>query len=343
MNMNLDALRAGKPAFLARLPKVPVASAISGLIVAALILMTPNTLFEAFIVQTGLPGMIDAAAPPLGAKARIVFALIAAVIVTIGAWVALSILLRDRGGDTAYGYGHDEENGLPPRRRADSHPDHPARAPLMAHDLGAPLDLVTVAPDEPSDDFADFGPADAPAFGEPEQPFEPAPAAFDPPAEQSPRFAPEAPSWEEPFAPQPEPAQSTQSFEPPAFETPAFDPPAHNPQQAETPAGPEPEPAPEPVAQEQEPEPVFTVPLKPRPAAGEPAPEASGPQPAPPQRDVQSELGELIDRLEAGLAHRRERLNKQAQPEAAAPEAATTDGALREALDALQRLTAKGA
>ncbi|MBC7986408.1 MAG: hypothetical protein H7X93_07015, partial [Sphingomonadaceae bacterium] len=60
------------PSFMANLPKVALASAISGLIVAALILMTPNEIFEAIVVQTGLPGVLDAATPPLGARARIV-------------------------------------------------------------------------------------------------------------------------------------------------------------------------------------------------------------------------------------------------------------------------------
>ena len=51
MNMNLNAIRNGVslPNMFAKLPRIPVASAVSGLIVAALILMTPNPWFEAFI------------------------------------------------------------------------------------------------------------------------------------------------------------------------------------------------------------------------------------------------------------------------------------------------------
>lgn len=328
MNMNIDAFRTGgfTPSFLSRLPKVPTASAISGLIVAALILMTPNPLFEAFIAQTGLPGLIDAATPPLGAKARIVFALIAAAIVTVGAWTALSLLLRGRNvaseGDASWA-GQEQDFAIPPRRRADMHPDHPARAPLMAgDDLGLPLDLVNIVPADPDDAFADFGPADAPALGEAgDYGFAEPDDSIDAHDEFRAPFAPEPPVWEEPFEPGPIPAM--QNFEDAAAEPQPID-------QFE---------AIEPFA-EAAPEPVFTVPLKPRDTAPEPDIAA-----APPATPVQSELAELIGRLEAGIAHRRERLAKTAHAEGTAPAAAQsdTDGALREALDALQRLGAKGA
>lgn len=153
--MNLDAIRNGVslPDALAKLPKVPVASAVAGLIVAALILMTPNPWFEAFVVETGLPGVLAAAEPPLGARARIVFALIAALAVTLGAWAVLTPLLGRKSQKRAvdrFDHRQSETGEENPRiRRADSHPDAPYRRPIMAGDeMGLPLELVTVAPDE---------------------------------------------------------------------------------------------------------------------------------------------------------------------------------------------------
>lgn len=156
MNMNFDTIRNGiaMPNIFAQLPKIPVASAVSGLIVAALILMTPNPWFEAFIIETGLPNLLTPAEPPLGARARIVFALIAALIVTIGAWGVLTAILGRKSRTSSeehYGYAEADEAHESPRirRRADSHPDAPYRRPIMAGDeMGVPLDLVTVAPEE---------------------------------------------------------------------------------------------------------------------------------------------------------------------------------------------------
>lgn len=160
MNINLDAIRSGAPLrdLVARLPKVPTASAVSGLIVAALILMTPNPWFEAFVVESGLSGLISAAEPPLGARARIVFALVAALIVTSAAWIVLSFILnrKQRAADEVDEFSAEFpeiEERIGRRagalRPADAHPDAPYRRPIMAEDdLGTPLDLVDVEPQD---------------------------------------------------------------------------------------------------------------------------------------------------------------------------------------------------
>lgn len=61
-----------------RVPFVPVTAALFALVAGILVLATPQWLFERGVVSAGLPNLIAAAAPPLGEKARILAALIAA-------------------------------------------------------------------------------------------------------------------------------------------------------------------------------------------------------------------------------------------------------------------------
>jgi hypothetical protein len=66
---------------------------------------------------------------------------------------------------------------VPRQRRADAHPDAPPRPPLLARDLGEPLDLDEIAP-EPTEVFEDFeetgadksGPRPLPGFLVPQEP-----------------------------------------------------------------------------------------------------------------------------------------------------------------------------
>ncbi|MBC2778421.1 hypothetical protein [Parasphingopyxis marina] len=351
MNLSLDTIRNGVswPDVMAKLPKVPVASAISGLIVAALILMIPNPLFEAFIVRTGLPDIFSAAEPPLGARARIYLALIAALIVTTGAWIALSVVVgrkrRTPRADFGYHYDAEEAEEQPVRRRADFHPDAPYRRPIMAgDDLGAPLDLVDVVPE-------DF---------EEEEPLELSMADI---------LEDEVPAAEEaePEIAEPEPAPQ------PALEPELESEFAQAPEADEEPLAAD--PVAEPVAEESDEEPIFTVPLRPRETEAAQAPEPTQEplaepvvQPAPVQAeakpqpgDARAELAELVTRLEAGLERRRAHKGGTAQAASQTESPATSpatsnvtphpvaepgndrEAALREALDALQKLTAKGA
>jgi|GEM_PF-4952549 len=324
MNMNLDAIRNGVslPNFFAKLPKVPVASAVSGLIVAALILMTPNPWFEAFIVETGLPGVLTAAEPPLGARARIVFALIAALIVTIGAWVALSAILRRKSqarSEESVDYAPDKEGHESPRirRRADSHPDAPYRRPIMAGDeMGVPLDLVTTAPEGAGDDEID-----ALDLGDVAEVVE-QPMPFVDPIES------EATPVEEEYTPVSPEGGAIDAVTATA-------------------------------------EPVFEISLPQRDAVLEDALSASAecekgeiaspPAPVPPA-EIKSELADLVARLEAGIerkqaknhgaqdgfadqAHENVTAHPQAQPRTRS--GTDQDAALREALNALQRVAGK--
>jgi hypothetical protein len=319
MNMNLDAIRNGVslPKIVGKLPKVPVASAVSGLIVAALILMTPNPWFEAFIVETGLPGVLTAAEPPLGARARIVFALIAALIVTIGAWAALTAILGRKSHkrtEDQFEYPQDEREHENPRiRRADSHPDAPYRRPIMAGDeMGIPLDLVTVAADENAydDEASDILELEEVAELDEEfaEPFE---------AEA---YASEEDGPEE--FPQTEPADHIAEHTEPVFEISL--------------------PRRDTVVEDVSPEPI------------EPEEEPQTPAAAVSPSEIKSDLADLVARLEAGLERKRaNRDNKQndladaphenvtAHPQAQPRSVADHDSALRDALNALQKVSGK--
>ncbi|RED16127.1 hypothetical protein DFR46_1141 [Parasphingopyxis lamellibrachiae] len=319
--MNLDAIRNGVslPNVIAKLPKVPVASAVAGLIVAALILMTPNPWFEAFVVETGLPGILTAAEPPLGARARIVFALIAALVVTLGAWAVLTAILgrkSQKRADGRFDYAQSEADEESPRiRRADSHPDAPYRRPIMAGDeMGIPLELVTAAPGETDET------ADAPDILELE--------GF---AEDETDFVESAKAEEEPL-------EEEAAAIPPVAE--AVD---------DTP---------------DIPEPIFEIPLPQREATAEDgAPEtheqedASAPSDAVnAPSEIKAELADLVARLEAGLKRKQarkhgapkgfadavhENVTPHPQAEPQSQSGSNHDAALREALNALQKVSGK--
>ena len=133
--------------------------AMAGLAAVALAFFTfamPDDLFSSLIARSGLPGLIAAAEPPLGMKAR--GAVIAAVAVLVFVLVLLLFRAIDRisarparaAADAA-----EAEAEAPRLRRADAHPDAPARRPLLAgRDLG---DYV-----EPEDeeDYYDIPPAE---------------------------------------------------------------------------------------------------------------------------------------------------------------------------------------
>lgn len=325
MNMNLNAIRNGisLPKMFAKLPKIPVASAVSGLIVAALILMTPNPWFEAFIIETGLPSILTAAEPPLGARARIVFALIAALIVTIGAWAALTAILGRKSQsrpEEQYGYAQDEKGHerVRIRRRADSHPDAPYRRPIMAGDeMGVPLDLVAVAPEEASESDDEFDTLD---LGEGAEIVEQDPVFIEPIEFEAEPFENEIPAVLD--------------------EMEVAD------------------------AQPEHAEPVFEISLPRRDAASEDVPpesdereeEVVSPTASEPPPDIKTELADLVARLEAGLdqkqarkhhaqkgftdlAHENVTAHPQAQPQAQS--GTDHDAALREALNALQKVAGK--
>ena len=131
-NLTISRRLARTPAWVA-----PAGAAVAGAAAAALFLLLPRMLLEAWVWQSGLPGLIVVAEPPLGTTARAVLALGAGTLAAAVAWSALFLLVGPDGLFASAPRPTDE--GVPVLRRADAHPDAPARRPLSAADLGAPM------------------------------------------------------------------------------------------------------------------------------------------------------------------------------------------------------------
>jgi hypothetical protein len=132
----------------------------AGLALAFAFVAMPDGIFESLIIASGLPNLVPAAAPPLGQTARGAVAVAAG----IGGFLLLFLLLRALGGKSRPARSRRVDKMIspapPPRvRRADAHPDAPARAPLLAGaELGEPfsspiepLELDQEAEEEPVD------------------------------------------------------------------------------------------------------------------------------------------------------------------------------------------------
>ncbi|HYE28217.1 MAG TPA: hypothetical protein VEA61_08280 [Allosphingosinicella sp.] len=98
----------------------------------------PDALFSELVQASHLPNLVAAARPPLGDTARSA-AVSAAVLFTFAAvWALMAALDRVPARAKA---APEPEAEAPRLRRADAHPDAPARRPLLARDLGEPLEL----------------------------------------------------------------------------------------------------------------------------------------------------------------------------------------------------------
>ncbi|MEI5685923.1 hypothetical protein V8201_02395 [Sphingomonas kyungheensis] len=126
----------------------PTGGIAGGIAVAALFLLVPQTVLEDWVWQSGMPALIAAAAPPLGATARALLALGGGLVTAAVAWSALFLLF---GAGGLFARTAAADTGVPVLRRADAHPDAPARRPMSAADLGTPLPPPTppAAADEP--------------------------------------------------------------------------------------------------------------------------------------------------------------------------------------------------
>jgi hypothetical protein len=155
----------------------------------------PDPLFTGLVQASRLPDLVAAAQPPLGDTAR--FAAIGAAILFIFAavWALMAALGRAPALREA---GAEPQVQAPRLRRADAHPDAPPRPPLLARDIGEPLELEDVVdesakeqpfgeaelrplpgflvPQEPETE-AEAAPAEAEAEPEPEPEAEPLPIA----------------------------------------------------------------------------------------------------------------------------------------------------------------------
>ena len=115
----------------------PAGGALAGLAVAALFLLMPQAMLEDWVWQSGLPALVAVASPPLGDTARVVLALGCGGLAAAVAWSALFLLFGAGGLFAPRPAAAD--SAVPVLRRADAHPDAPARRPMSAADLGTPL------------------------------------------------------------------------------------------------------------------------------------------------------------------------------------------------------------
>ena len=325
MKFSLEAIRDGAtvPDILRNLPKIPVASAVSGLIVAAVILVTPNSWFEAFVVESGLPTLISAAEPPLGARARIMFALVAALLVTLMAWGALSATVGRKMRQKLEARRIAENEKFDPDvraralRRGDAHPDAPYRRPIMAaDDLGTALDDVDVepvmeeAPENVDEDDLEIDGVQPDVEVDAEADLE----ALDLGAVAE-VLTDEAEADAE-MEVESEPVEAEITIEPIKMDN-------------------------EQIVDDAASDPVFEVPL-PRRDEARPLP---SPTPTVAQPSINTDLADLVARFEAGLERkRRQRVSAQDIPENVAthPQARPVDdqdAALKDALDALQQVS----
>lgn len=159
-------------------------ASLAGAAAALILLSTPVGLLEMIVASAGLSETVPAAAPPLGLKARVMMAIFTG-LMAFGLVAALSrrtsraiALIEDKGrsnsaaGESIMGFALSkltalargragpvktpirsvpsaaEEQPAPALRRADAHPDAPARAPIFAsRDFGG-LDIFPRADDQ---------------------------------------------------------------------------------------------------------------------------------------------------------------------------------------------------
>lgn len=112
----------------------PVAAALAGCAAALLIAVLPEWRLESLVASSGVADHLAAARPPLGATARSVLALASGGGVALLVWAALAFAaIRTGAGDDPV-----VATDAPVLRRADAHPDAPARRPLRASEDLAP-------------------------------------------------------------------------------------------------------------------------------------------------------------------------------------------------------------
>lgn len=146
----------------------PAGGAVAGGIVAIVALAMPTPTLEGLVANSGIAALIPVAQPPLGNTARALLAVGGGVLAAAIVWSALYLLFGPGGtfeslldpsvksrrsratkpqkanraiADETSALDDDDDR-VPTLRRADAHPDAPARRPLSARDLGAPMPPV---------------------------------------------------------------------------------------------------------------------------------------------------------------------------------------------------------
>jgi hypothetical protein len=104
----------------------------------------PDPLFSGLVEASRLPQLVEAARPPLGDTARFATVAAAFLFTFAAVWALMAALGRKPARREAT---PEPAVQVPRQRRADAHPDAPPRQPLLARDLGEPLDLAELAPE----------------------------------------------------------------------------------------------------------------------------------------------------------------------------------------------------
>jgi hypothetical protein len=130
-------------------------AAFAGTAAGFIVFAMPNWQFDRAVELSGLPLILSAAQPPLGMSGRMVAVAAAA----LGIWALVWLVLRALGQKPPEPRRQRQpieiEVPLPRLRRADAHPDAPARRPILAGlELGTPLDQVAEA-EQASDERLD--------------------------------------------------------------------------------------------------------------------------------------------------------------------------------------------
>ncbi|MEA2999925.1 MAG: hypothetical protein QOK17_1758 [Sphingomonadales bacterium] len=168
----------------------------------------PQALFEALVVRSGLPSVLAAAEPPLGADARWAAVAAAGIVTAALIWTVMKALDRRSSAPRPVNLEAEDEPAAPAirLRKADSHPDAPQPLPLRAgRDLGEPLDLEPFQAEE--EEEAEVAPVEPEPVPEPEPEVLPPFLVAQEPEPESPA-APE----EEALEPEPEGAASITSL-----------------------------------------------------------------------------------------------------------------------------------
>lgn len=278
------------------LPLAATSAGVIGGAVALLFALIPVASLESLVLASGLPAIVAAAEPPLGATARATLILIGGGIVALLFWAAFYIAFGDRHITVRLPRRARGEDDAPVLRRADAHPDAPARAPLVAsRDLGTPfLEIHAKMPDPILDEEFEQGFAEAEAV----VPAAPLPLAISAPAPE-PRALPEPLPIMAPVVLVHPPRTVPDDLDTPIaeFDPQAFEAAARNPHPRFAPG-----------------ERIETFDLRP------PVPSVPVPPPARAPRDTEATITALLERLERGVSQRASRAP------AAAPRRLATGG-----------------
>ncbi|QQV78562.1 hypothetical protein H5J25_08065 [Sphingomonas aliaeris] len=121
-------------------PAAPLIAAGVAVTVAAFFGILPDDVLDTLVSDSGIAALIPAAEPPLGLTARLALMLAAGGGSGLALWYGLYLLIGPRRVRLFGKRDRMLTADIPVLRRADAHPDAPARRPLFAKsDLGTPF------------------------------------------------------------------------------------------------------------------------------------------------------------------------------------------------------------